>query len=456
MQVPDVRYARSNDLRLAYQQWGSGPRLLLVPALVSNMEVSWEHEYIVRIYEMMGRHVEVVQFDKRGIGLSDRPEVAPTLEERIGDIVAVMDDVGWERANLLGVSEGGVMTQLFAATYPERVDKLILHNTFPPPRYWSRAFELVREGDAPLSSTEEVLSMFDRICDGWPECVEEFVDWFMPDQSDNASFVRWLGRFMRLSASPRDFRRQVESIVAIDAGDAPERIPHPTLVMHVTGDRVINVSLGRALAEVIPNAQYLDIPGDDHFSWALSNWRDILDPMIEFVTGADVTRVTTRRFATVVFTDIVDSTRQSSAMGDAGWHALIDQHDRLARKIVDQHGGRVVKSTGDGLLAIFDVPSEGVACGVAMCRELRNLGVEIRAGVHAGEIEIRDDFDISGIAVNLAARVEQAAADGELWASSTVRDMMLGGAASFSDRGEHTLKGIDGNWRLFAVESSGG
>ncbi|HKC90152.1 MAG TPA: adenylate/guanylate cyclase domain-containing protein, partial [Candidatus Limnocylindria bacterium] len=166
--------------------------------------------------------------------------------------------------------------------------------------------------------------------------------------------------------------------------------------------------------------------------------------------------VTTRRFATVVFTDIVDSTRQSSAMGDAGWHALIDQHDRLARKIVDQHGGRVVKSTGDGLLAIFDVPSEGVACGVAMCRELRNLGVEIRAGVHAGEIEIRDDFDISGIAVNLAARVEQAAADGELWASSTVRDMMLGGAASFSDRGEHTLKGIDGNWRLFAVESSGG
>ncbi len=203
MQVPDVRYARSNDLRLAYQQWGAGPRLLLVHALLSNMEVAWEHEYIVRIYEMMDRHVEVVQFDKRGIGLSDRPEVAPTLEERIGDIVAVMDDVGWERANLLGISVGGVMTQLFAATYPERVDKLILHNTFPPPGYWSRAFQLVREGDAPLSSTEEVLSMFDRICEDWPECVEEFVDWFMPDQSDNASFVRWLGRFMPLSASPR-------------------------------------------------------------------------------------------------------------------------------------------------------------------------------------------------------------------------------------------------------------
>jgi class 3 adenylate cyclase len=224
------------------------------------------------------------------------------------------------------------------------------------------------------------------------------------------------------------------------------------LVVHVKGDRVLNVALGRVLASLIPDAQYLEIPGDDHFSWALSDWRPLVDPMIEFVTGQPVTQVATRRFATVLFTDIVESTRKSAGMGDAAWHELIDQHDRLARKIVDKHGGRVVKSTGDGLLVVFDVPSEGVACGTALCTELRNLGVEIRAGLHAGEIEVRDDFDISGIAVNLAARVEQTADDGELWASSTVRDMMLGGSATFADRGEHTLKGIDGTWHLFAVD----
>ena len=453
MQVPDVRYARSDGLRLAYQQFGEGPPLLIVPALVTNMEVSWEHEYLLRIYDLLGRHLSVVQFDKRGIGLSDRPEIAPTLEERIGDITAVMDEAGWERASLLGISEGGVMSQLFAATHPERVDRLILHNTLPSPRYWSRVFALAADGDPPLRPTQTVRSDFDRLADAWPECVEEFVEWFMPSQSENLAFLRWIGRFMRLSASPRDFRRQVDSILEIDAHDSPERITAPTLVMHVRGDRVMNVALGRVLAEVIPGAQYVEVLGDDHFSWVLANWRDLVDPMIEFVTGSSVARVTTRRFATVLFTDIVDSTRQSSSMGDAAWHALIDQHDRLARKIVDQHGGRVVKSTGDGLLAVFDVPSEGVSCGVALCRELRNLGVDIRAGVHAGEIEVRDDFDVSGIAVNLAARVEQAAADGELWASSTVRDMMLGGSATFADRGEHTLKGIDGVWRLFAVES---
>jgi class 3 adenylate cyclase len=257
---------------------------------------------------------------------------------------------------------------------------------------------------------------------------------------------------MRLSASPRDFRRQIESVMALDAGDAPERITQPTLVVHVKGDRVLNVATGRTLADVIPGARYVEIPGDDHFSWVQSNFREICDPMIEFVTGEPVTRVASRKFATVLFTDIVGSTRRSTAMGDAAWRELIDHHDRLARKIVDQYGGRVVKSTGDGLLMVFDVPSQGVACGAALCTELLNLGVEIRAGLHAGEIEVRDDFDIAGIAVNLAARVEQAANDGELWASSTVRDMMLGGSATFVDRGEHELKGIDGAWHLFAVE----
>jgi class 3 adenylate cyclase len=453
MQVPAVRYARSGDLRLAYQQWGEGPRLLIIPALLSNMEVSWEHEYLLRIYELLGRHLSIAQFDKRGIGLSDTFDATPTLEERVGDIVTVMDTIGWERASLLGVSEGGAMAQLFAATYPERVETLVLHNTFPPPGYIPRAIALMAEGDGPIMFPDERERRFHSLCDTWPECVQEFVDWFMPSQSDDESFKRWAGRFMRLSATPRDFRRQVDNVLALDGDDAPERITTPTLVLHCTGDRVVNVAAGRLLAQLIGGAQYAEIPGDDHFSWVQRNWRDIVDAIIEFVTGDTVEHAATRRFATVLFTDIVDSTRQSAAMGDAAWHEVINQHDRLARKIVDQHDGRVVKSTGDGLLVVFDVPSQGVACGASLCTELGNLGVQIRAGVHAGEIEVRDDFDVAGIAVNLAARVEQAAADGELWASSTVRDMMLGGDATFVDRGEHALKGIDGRWRLFAVEA---
>ena len=294
---------------------------------------------------------------------------------------------------------------------------------------------------------------FESLAAGWPENSQEFVDWFMPGRSGDEAFVRWVGRFQRLSASPRDFRRQIESIFGLDAGDAPERIAAPTLVIHVTGDRVLPAAFGRILSEVIPDARFVEVEGDDHFSWALPNWRDVADPMIEFVAATTVERTATRRFATVLFTDIVDSTRQSAAAGDAAWRATIDEHDRLARKLVDKHGGRVVKSTGDGLLVVFDVPSQGVACGAAMVRELASMDVEIRAGVHAGEIEVHDDLDISGFAVNLAARVEQAAQGGELWASSTVRDLMLGGVATFEDRGEHALKGIDGEWRLFAVTS---
>lgn len=452
MRVPETRYARSTDgLRLAYQEWGEGPRVLVVPGLLSNVELQWEHEFFVRINEMLGRHLHVAGFDKRGIGLSDRPDDSPTLEQRIGDMVAVMDALGWERASLLGVSEGGAMSQLFAATYPERVEKVLLHNTFVSPRYYGRVRAYVRDGDIPLPSNAEITDHFRLLADGWPDNADEMVGWMMPDQADNESFVRWVGRLQRLSASPRDFRRQIESVFTLDPGDSPERIVSPTLVLHVKGDRVLHVAMGRLLADLIPDAEYVEVDGPDHFSWALSSWRELIDPAIEFFTGDRPTRAVTRRFASVLFTDIVDSTRRSAEIGDTAWRVILEDHDRLARKLVDQHGGRVVKSTGDGLLVVFDSPSQGVECGVALCGQLRSIDVPIRAGVHAGEIEVHDDGDVSGIAVNLAARVEQHAADGELWASSTVRDMLLGGALAFDDRGEHALKGIDGTWRLFAV-----
>ena len=258
-----------------------------------------------------------------------------------------------------------------------------------------------------------------------------------------------------MSCSPKDFIKQLESVVVLDAGDAPERITTRTLVMHLKGDRVLPASGGRLLAGLISGAQYVEIPGADHFAWIMPHWREIDDVMIKFATGTDVTRASIRKFATVLFTDTVGSTRQSAERGDEAWRAVLDSHDRIARGLIDEHEGRVVKSTGDGLLVTFEAPSQGVACALSLRNALAGIGIEIRAGLHAGEIELHDDGEISGIAVNLAARVEPRAGDGEIWASSTVRDMMLGGGgAAFTDAGEHELKGIDGSWRLFSIAIS--
>ena len=453
MQVPETRYARVGDLRLAYQQWGEGPRLMIIPALISNIEIWWEHELFRRSLEHYGKHMTCVTFDKRGIGLSDRFDEAPTLEQRNEDLLAVMDAVGWDRAHFVGVSEGAVMGQLFAADFPERVESLNLIGAFVSPRYSDRIPDYVQEGDPPLKTRPQTIERFMQMASTWAEDPAMMVEWEMPSQIENESFTRWVGRLQRLSCSPRDFLRQFQSIAALDAGDAPERTSARTMVMHVKGDAVLHVAMGRLLADLIPGATYAEIEGNDHVFWCMPNWRDIADPVIEFATGTAVERTTTRQFGTVLFTDIVDSTRQSSDVGDSKWREVLDGHDRIARDLIDQQRGRVVKSTGDGLLAVFETPSQGVTCGIEMCDALAGMGVEIRAGIHAGEIEIHDDGDISGIAVNLAARVEQKAADGELWTSSTVRDMMLGGSASFTERGEHELKGIDGSWRLFSVSA---
>jgi len=450
MQVPEVRYARSGDLRIAYQAWGEGPPMLYIADLISHVEIAWEHELYRRSLEHMGRHVHFAWFDKRGIGMSDRFDEAPTLEQRNQDILAVMDTLGWERAHIVGQSEGGIMAQLFAADFPERVETVTLVNTVASPRYYDRIPEFIRAGDPPLMLAR-LYAHFERVLETWGEDASFMVEWELPSQAGNEAFERWIARLMRFAASPKDFKRQLDSVFALDAGDAPERISAPTMVMHVQGDQVLPVAMGRLLADIIPGAQYVEIEGADHFFWIMPNWREVSDISVGFVTGKPVVRATKRQFATVLFTDIVDSTRQSAAVGDAKWRGILDSHDRTARQLIDEHRGRVVKSTGDGLLAVFDTPSQGVECGLALCTALCGIGIDIRAGIHAGEIEVHDDGDISGVAVNLAARVEQHAADRELWASSTVRDLMLGGSTSFTDCGEHALKGIDGDWRLFSV-----
>ncbi len=266
-----------------------------------------------------------------------------------------------------------------------------------------------------------------------------------PSQTGNHAYLRWMNRLNRLSASPADFTRQVESIVGIAGTTEPARVGAPTIVVHLTGDRCVPIGNGRVLAERIPNSKLVEVEGTDHLMYSLDNWREVVDPVIEFFTDVTPPHSLQRRFAAVMFTDIVGSTTLSSSMGDHRYREVIEQHDRIAHRVTTSNRGRVVKSTGDGILAVFDSPSAAVDVASSLRSALEEIGLTIRVGIHAGEIEEHADRDISGLAVNLAARVEQAASDGSIFVSSTMKDLLLGGGGiEFENRGEHTLKGSEG------------
>lgn len=451
MEPPDTLYALSDGLHIAYQRFGSGPDLVMVPPLVSNVELAWDHELYRRVLERDARDTRVLLFDKRGIGASDRFDRTPTLQERIDDITAVMDAEGVERASLVGLSEGGLMAQLFAARHPDRVEKLVLMNTAAGFSSLPMVSDYSAPGDPPID-VALVVERFRKLAETWGVDPGFMVDWMMPSQRDNASFIRWVGRLQRQTASPADIERQIASVVQLDANDCVMEIRTPTLVMHATGDRVINVAFGRYLADQIPGAQFVEVPGDDHFLWMMPNWRDITDTVVEFVTGRRSAPAAHRRFAAVLFTDLVDSTARSARAGDASWRDTLESHDRICAEVAARHAGRIVKSTGDGMLAVFDSPSAAVSAASDVVTKLGSIDLGVRAGVHAGELELRDDGDVTGATVNIAARVEQAAGLGEVCVSSTVRDMLLGGEHRFVARGERELKGVEGTWRLYALE----
>ena len=452
MGIPETRYARAGDLHIAFQEWGSGPRTIIIPPLVTNIDVLWDHELYSRMLEHLGTHLRVIHFDKRGIGLSDRFEEIPSLDERIEDIGAVLDTAGWAQANVVGVSEGALMGQHFALKHPERVEKLVLLSSLAPAEHTEWAREA--SGDA-YREVDDRLADFMAVAESWGEDATRFVELMSPSQAGNESFTRWSNRLNRLSASPADFQRQLMSTLGLSADLTPESLAVPTLIIHLTKDRVAPVVNGRVLSQLIPGAQYVEVDGADHFLVTLPNWREVFDPIIEFVTGAPPPVSTQRRFATVMFTDIVSSTELASSMGDARWTEVIERHDRAVHRLTAGRSGRVVKSTGDGVMAIFDTPSQAIEAAGLIRRELAEMGLNIRAGLHAGEVEVRADHDISGLAVNLAARIEQASSDGAIFVSSTVKDMMLGSQIEWSDRGEHDLKGIEGSWRLYEVTGVG-
>lgn len=448
MEVPETHYASAGGLRIAFQEFGVGERTVMVPPITSNIEVVWDHEFYRRMLEHLGSYLRIAHFDKRGIGLSDRFENQPTLEERIDDIAAVMDAVGWEQAHLFGLSEGAAMAQLFAVRHPERVNKLALLAGAAPFEAAERVEQL--SGDA-HRDLDDVIGDWMQVAAAWGEDPLPFARLMAPSQQDNQSYLRWANRMNRLSASPADFMRQLENIVGIIGTTQPSQVEAPTVVVHLIGDRCVPIGNGRALAELIPDARLVEVQGADHLMYSLDNWREIVDPVIEFVTGVKPPLSIQRRFAVVMFTDIVGSTTLSSSMGDVRYKEVIETHDLTAQRLTQRVGGRVVNSTGDGILATFDSPSSAVAAALSLRAALEEIGLQIRVGIHAGEIEEHADRNISGLAVNLAARVEAAATDGSIFVSSTMKEMLLGGDTDLENRGEHTLKGIEGSWTLYEV-----
>lgn len=446
MKIPEVQFAKSDDgLNIAYQRFGSGPDLVWVPGLVSNIEIGWEHEVYRRAMLHVADHCTMLHFDKRGIGCSDRWDHDPTLEIRIRDIVAVMNAAGVERAHVGGVSEGGLMAAQFAVQHPERVDRLVLANPLAG---------VDRLNEYEVADLQHSMAGLSEVVDTWGRDGNPMVDWFVPSQSGNADFVAFIARYQRLSGAKADIIRQVANTSQL-ATPEYDKIQAPTMVVGCSGDRLVPVYLTRRTAELIPGSVYVEIDNIDHYYFGGGGWREVMDPALEFILQRPLSSSARSQFATVLFTDIVSSTERSRSVGDDRWRVAIDGHNRTAQQIIADLGGTYVKSTGDGLLAHFPLPSGAAAAAVRLQQSLQSLGLPIRAGLHAGEIQVHDDGDVSGFAVNFAARVEQCATDGAVWVSGAVRELLAGSDYRIESRGRHELKGIDGDWELFELATPG-
>jgi class 3 adenylate cyclase len=434
MEVPRTRYAKSGDLNIAYQMWGDGPiDLVLVPGFATHLELMLEPPWSGGVPRRLSRFSRVINLDKRGVGLSDRVDRPATLEERMDDVRAVMDAEGVERAALLGVSEGGSMAAMFAATYPERTTSLVL---------WAPAGG--NPGYAP--EVKDLTTSWVEANWGSGEVIARLV------RVGSEPDVARLAQLERYSATPRMAASLARMNLELDVRPVLPLISAPTLVLHRTGDGIVTRDIVVELAELIPGAKRVELAGDWHFNLTPGTEDDAFDLAEEFITGVRPTEVVEvdRVLATVLFTDIVDSTRHAAEHGDHRWHEILDQHDQLLRDEFVRHRGQEVNTTGDGFLARFDGPARAIRCAQAIVRSAARLGVEVRAGVHSGECEMRGD-DLAGIAVHIGARVASLAGPSEVLISSTVRDLVAGSGIEFDDRGVHQLKGVPGDWQLLAV-----
>ncbi|HEU5214076.1 MAG TPA: adenylate/guanylate cyclase domain-containing protein [Gaiellaceae bacterium] len=446
MDVPETRYAKSGDVSIAYQVTGDGPvDLVWVQGFLSNVELGWQMPTLAVFNRRLGEFCRLIRFDKRGTGMSDRVGIA-TLETRMDDVRAVMDAVGSPRAALLGSSEGGPLSLLFAATYPERTRALVLWSSFP--RYtWAP--------DYPWGLTEqEAQEENAAVLRSWSdlEAMAKMVEVFAPGSDEETK--RRLATIWRQSASPRDVDALNRMSHELDVRNVISAITAPTLVMNREGEDRVNVEGSRYLAEHIAGARYVQFPGADHII-ASGDAELVLEEIRGFLTtvSEEPEPEPDRVLATVLFTDIVGSTAKAAELGDRGWRELLERHHSAVRRELTRHRGRELDTAGDGFFAAFDGPARAIRCASTIAETVGELGIEIRAGLHTGECELLDG-KVAGIAVSIGARVAAQASPGEVLVSQTVRDLVAGSGISFDDRGTQELKGVPGEWRLYAVSTN--
>jgi class 3 adenylate cyclase len=445
VETAETHYAKRGNHHIGYQVLGDGPIDLLAFNTGCNVWIDRDDEpHWSRFDRRLASFTRLIRFDPIGVGHSDPLPggSGPTIEGWVQDAVAVLDAVGSLRAALFGVSAGGLGAMLFSATFPERVSALVLMHCHA---------RIARDVDYPFGWPQSVLDRFiDSVTD--PTYEGDGVDALAvsaPSLASDVEFRAWWKRAGERSASPAVARADNVLAMGADIRAVLPFINTPTLVLHRIDNALLPLAHGRYLAEHIVGAEFVELPGQDHLCFA-GETDSLLGEIEEFLTGARGTPDTDRMLATILFTDIVDSTKRAAGSGDRRWRELLDNHDRMAERQVLRFGGRRVKSTGDGILATYDGPARAIQCGLAICDGARQIGVEVRVGVHTGEVERRGD-DVAGIGVHIAARVEARAQPGEVWVSRTVTDLVTGSGIAFEDRGEHPLKGVPGTWQLFAV-----
>lgn len=441
MERPETRYARSGDIHIAYQVVGDGPLdLVYIPQVISQIEWSWEHPFSARFLRGLSSFARVLFIDRRGTGLSDRAVELGPIERHVDDVVAVMDDAGSDRAAMFGTYDGGVVAALLAATFPGRTRALVTYST--------RAVYLA-DVDYPWGR-DAVSSQraYSRPRQDWgtEAAARQHLSRYGPSVLADTEFVRWWAQMHRAAASPGSTTALFRMFSAIDIRAVLPAIRVPTLVLHRTDDATHDEGNAQYLAEHIGGARRVALPGEDSLPFLHGD--QLLDEMGEFLTGTRLAERTDRVLATVLFVDFVKSTETLARLGDRKWSAVLDRYELAVGRQLKRFRGRLIKNTGDGLVATFDGPARGIQCAVALREEARAVGLESRSGLHTGEIEIRPD-DIAGLAVNIGARVMDVAEAGQILVSRTVKDLIVGSGLELMDRGVHQLKGVPGDWALY-------
>ena len=438
----ETRYAKSGDVHIAYQVVGDGPMdLVLIPGLFTHVEHQWDEPSFARFLNRLASFARLIVFDARGAGLSDQAPELPPMEEQVDDLMAVLDAVGSTSAAIFGLSQAGPMAILFAASYPERTRAIVLYGSYASPR--------LRDG-YPWGRSAEWMDDFGRQIDrDWGSGV--FLSQMAPSRVADEPFRRWWGKYERLSHGPGNALAYFRMNAQIDVREILGSIQVPTLVLQRQGDTYRDPGHSRYLADHIPGARLVELPGIDHLPY-LGDADAVLDEVEEFLTGVRPPPERERVLATVLFTDIVGSTERASAVGDRAWKELLARHHAIVREELARYRGREIDTAGDGFFATFDGPARAVRCAMAISRAMPGIGLELRAGVHTGEIELMG-AKVGGIAVHIGARVAALAGASEVLVSGTVHDLVAGSGLEFTDRGEAALKGVPGQWRLYSVSS---